>query len=100
MFICFFSNLAFVNSGFLGCLVLVLESGISLIDITNWYQSLVLVGIRFKMASTRVDLEKFNGDNDFYLWSLKMRAILIQGLIVPSMMKKILWLRKRREEVL
>ena len=30
------------------------------------------------MASTRVDLEKFNGDNDFYLWSLKMRAILIQ----------------------
>ncbi|KAH9684612.1 DNA (cytosine-5)-methyltransferase 1B [Citrus sinensis] len=31
-----------------------------------------------KMASTRVELEKFNGDNDFYLWSLKMRAILIQ----------------------
>ena len=30
------------------------------------------------MASTRVDLEKLNGDNDFYLWSLKMRAILIQ----------------------
>ena len=30
------------------------------------------------MASTRVDLEKFNGDNDFYLWSLKMRAVLIQ----------------------
>ncbi|KAH9684681.1 DNA (cytosine-5)-methyltransferase [Citrus sinensis] len=30
------------------------------------------------MASTRVDLEKFNGDNDFYLWSLKMRAILTQ----------------------
>ena len=30
------------------------------------------------MASTRVDLEKFNGDNDFCLWSLNMRAILIQ----------------------
>ncbi|KAH9703868.1 hypothetical protein KPL70_011252 [Citrus sinensis] len=30
------------------------------------------------MASTRFDLEKFNGDNDFYLWSLKMRAILSQ----------------------
>ncbi|KAH9648136.1 hypothetical protein KPL70_025471 [Citrus sinensis] len=30
------------------------------------------------MASTRYDLEKFNGENDFYLWSLKMRAILIQ----------------------
>ena len=31
-----------------------------------------------KMASTRVDVENFNGDNDFYLWSLKMRAVLIQ----------------------
>ncbi|KAH9669834.1 Integrase catalytic domain-containing protein [Citrus sinensis] len=30
------------------------------------------------MAATRFDLEKYNGDNDFYLWSLKMRAILIQ----------------------
>ena len=30
------------------------------------------------MGSTRFDLEKFNGENDFYLWSLKIRAILIQ----------------------
>lgn len=30
------------------------------------------------MSSTRFDLEKFNGENDFYLWSLKTRAILIQ----------------------
>ena len=30
------------------------------------------------MAATKFDLEKYNGDNDFYLWSLKMRAILIQ----------------------
>lgn len=30
------------------------------------------------MASTRFDLEKFNSENDFYLWSLNMRAILIQ----------------------
>ncbi|KAH9751577.1 hypothetical protein KPL71_014347 [Citrus sinensis] len=30
------------------------------------------------MASTRFDVEKFNGENDFYLWSLKMHAILIQ----------------------
>ena len=30
------------------------------------------------MAATRFNLEKFNGENDFYLWSLKMRAILIQ----------------------
>ena len=30
------------------------------------------------MASTRVDVEKFNGGNDFCLWRLKIRAILIQ----------------------
>lgn len=30
------------------------------------------------MATTRFDLEKFNGENDFYLWSLNMRTILIQ----------------------
>ncbi|KAH9779278.1 hypothetical protein KPL71_007667 [Citrus sinensis] len=30
------------------------------------------------MTSRRFDVEKFNGENDFYLWSLKMRAILIQ----------------------
>ncbi|KAH9681147.1 hypothetical protein KPL71_026853 [Citrus sinensis] len=30
------------------------------------------------ILSTRFDLEKFNGENDFYLWNLKMRAILIQ----------------------
>ena len=30
------------------------------------------------MAATMFDLEKYNSDNDFYLWSLKMRAILIQ----------------------
>ena len=30
------------------------------------------------MGSTRFDLEKFNSENDFYLWSLKMRDILIQ----------------------
>ncbi|KAH9679839.1 hypothetical protein KPL71_026297 [Citrus sinensis] len=30
------------------------------------------------MGTTRFDREKFNGENDFYLWSLKMRAILIQ----------------------
>lgn len=30
------------------------------------------------MASTIFDLEKFNGENDFYLSSLKMHEILIQ----------------------
>lgn len=30
------------------------------------------------MASTRFDLETFHGENDYYLWSLKMQVILIQ----------------------
>lgn len=30
------------------------------------------------MATTRFDLDKLNGENDFYLWSLNMRTILIQ----------------------
>lgn len=30
------------------------------------------------MASTKYDLEKFNGKNDFGLWRLKMRAFLVQ----------------------
>lgn len=32
----------------------------------------------FLMASTRFDPKKFNGQNDFYLSSLKIREILIQ----------------------
>jgi hypothetical protein len=33
------------------------------------------------MATTKFDVEKFNGENDFILWRLKMRALLVhQGL--------------------
>ena len=33
------------------------------------------------MSLPKFDLEKFNGENDFNLWRLKMRAILVhQGL--------------------
>lgn len=34
------------------------------------------------MSSMKFDIEKFNGNNDFKLWIIKMRAILIQqGLL-------------------
>lgn len=38
----------------------------------------MLAVLDLKVASTKFDLEKFNGENDFYMWNLKMRAILIQ----------------------
>ena len=30
------------------------------------------------MASHKFDLEKFNGSNDFTLWKVKMKALLVQ----------------------
>ena len=30
------------------------------------------------MGSTKYDVEKFTGKNDFGLWRLKMRALLVQ----------------------
>ena len=30
------------------------------------------------MSTTKYDIEKFNGKNDFGLWKMKMEAILIQ----------------------
>lgn len=33
------------------------------------------------MATTKIDLGKFNGKNDFNMWKVKMKALLItQGL--------------------
>ena len=33
------------------------------------------------MGSARLEVEKFTGENDFHLWRLKMRALLVhQGL--------------------
>ena len=33
------------------------------------------------MATSKIDLEKFNGKNDFNMWKIKMEALLItQGL--------------------
>ncbi|KAL5764194.1 hypothetical protein ACOSP7_016547 [Xanthoceras sorbifolium] len=34
------------------------------------------------MATVKFDVEKFNGENDFSLWRVKMRALLVhQGLV-------------------
>ncbi|KAH9704361.1 Integrase catalytic domain-containing protein [Citrus sinensis] len=50
-----------------------------IVNVTAAMQRLnVIIPFVQSIASTRFDLEKFNGENDFYLWSLKMRAILIQ----------------------
>nr|GFB55975.1 retrovirus-related Pol polyprotein from transposon TNT 1-94 [Tanacetum cinerariifolium] len=38
----------------------------------------VLVTWYVKMSSHKFDLEKFNGSNDFTLWKVKMRALLVQ----------------------
>lgn len=33
------------------------------------------------MGTQKLDVEKFTGENDFHLWSLKMRALLVhQGI--------------------
>ena len=33
------------------------------------------------MATPKIDLEKFNGKNDFNMWKVKMKALLVtQGL--------------------
>ena len=44
------------------------------------------------MVAPRIDLEKFNGKNDFNMWKVKMEALLItQGLgdaIEPATKKK------------
>lgn len=43
------------------------------------------------MAATKIDMENFNGKNDFNLWKLKIEALLItQGLgdaLQPVIMK-------------
>lgn len=34
------------------------------------------------MATLHIDLEKFNGKNDFNIWMFKMKAVLVtQGLV-------------------
>jgi hypothetical protein len=42
----------------------------------NWYQSLCSLFCR--MASAKFEVEKFDGQNSFCLWRIKMRALLRQ----------------------
>ena len=37
------------------------------------------------MGSTKYDIEKFLGKNDFGLWRIKMRAILVQQGLVDAL---------------
>lgn len=37
------------------------------------------------MTSQKFDLEKFNGLNDFTLWKVKMKAILVQQICATSL---------------
>lgn len=41
----------------------------------------------FEMGSMKYDIEKFNGRNDFGLWRIKMRAILIQQGLIDALNK-------------
>ncbi|KAK9208481.1 hypothetical protein WN944_000837 [Citrus x changshan-huyou] len=60
-------------------------------EIFNWYQSQVKRSDP-SMAALIIDLEKFNGNNDFNIWKVKIEALLItQGLgdaIEPATKKK------------
>ena len=38
-----------------------------------------------EMGSTKYDIEKFSGKNDFGLWRIKMRAILVQRGLVATL---------------
>ena len=41
------------------------------------------------MASSKVDIEKFTGKNDFNMWKIKMQALLItQSQIEPEIKKE------------
>ena len=40
------------------------------------------------MGSTKYDIEKFSGKNDFGIWRIKMRAILVQQGLVDALRGK------------
>lgn len=40
------------------------------------------------MGTMRFDIEKFSGKSDFGLWSIKMRAIIVQQGLVKALKKK------------
>ena len=36
------------------------------------------INLRFEIMAARLEAEKFTGKNDYGLWKLKMRAVLVQ----------------------
>ncbi|PKI75272.1 hypothetical protein CRG98_004312 [Punica granatum] len=53
-----------------------LNSSNSASSIRNWYQS--EVSERTKTLGAKFELEKFDGSNDFELWKIKMKALLVK----------------------
>nr|GEY18037.1 retrovirus-related Pol polyprotein from transposon TNT 1-94 [Tanacetum cinerariifolium] len=51
------------------------------------------------MSSHKFDLEKFNGSNDFTLWKVKMRALLIQQGFAVALEGEDKFLKDTNEEV-
>ena len=46
----------------------------------------VIADLRSTMGSTRFDIDKFTGANDFALWKIKMEAILVQQGVEIALM--------------
>lgn len=40
------------------------------------------------MAITKFELDKFNGENDFNLWRIKMKALLVHQGLYPALNKE------------
>ena len=43
------------------------------------------------MASLKFEIEKFNGENDYGLWKMKMRAILVQQGLEKALLPDVKW---------
>nr|GEV42210.1 retrovirus-related Pol polyprotein from transposon TNT 1-94 [Tanacetum cinerariifolium] len=56
-------------------------------------------GILIKMSSHKFELEKFNGSNDFTLWKVKMRALLVQQGCAAALEGEDKFLKDTKEEV-
>ena len=53
-----------------------------------FFESLKLNIVMAKMSSSKFEIEKFSGKNNFELWKLKMRDLLVQqGYRRPQMEK-------------
>lgn len=49
-----------------------------LFELSFWFNSLTSGEVNAdSMATTKFELYKFNGDNDFNMWRIKMKALLV-----------------------